>query len=450
MTEIIYVDDDATDRHLAVMAHRESGVGTSLRLFKSGQEFLDYVQQLPDHDPTPRAVLMDLNMPGKNGLEVLLQLQVLNVNRNLMVWMFSNSSRGNEHQLLKASGAARFLSKPTDYELTVSLFHELAQRLGEPMPAHRDHSLGLIQRILLVEDSEPEAKLFINEIQALSPKLEVLHASRLTMAESLLDTASVDGLILDLHLPDAVETEGLIRLVQKWPHLPIVAVSGRYNPSLGRQLIRKGAQDFLQKHRLDAASLLLTLEFAFERQRTLNQLRGDLKRSKVDALTDPLTALPNRRALLNMYHQLDFSDCNGNPERRGLMVVDVDRLKQVNDHLGHLKGDELIQLVAATLKSKLRLGDVLARIGGDEFVVLFNDLPAGDWGEVMIARMRQALAELPPLIHGEPISASFGFAEIPSTGAPFDAVFGAADARMYGDKALNRSGNGASPHPLLS
>jgi diguanylate cyclase (GGDEF)-like protein len=91
------------------------------------------------------------------------------------------------------------------------------------------------------------------------------------------------------------------------------------------------------------------------------------KRAQRAALTDPLTSLANRRGMERLVH-----------ERRGrrrlaVLAIDVDRLKEVNDRHGHAAGDELLLLVADAIRSVLRAGDVVARVGGDEFACVAFD-----------------------------------------------------------------------------
>ncbi len=86
------------------------------------------------------------------------------------------------------------------------------------------------------------------------------------------------------------------------------------------------------------------------------------------ATTDDLTGLPNRRALQSAA-RARLADPR---ERQALLLLDLDRFKEVNDSLGHAAGDELLVQVTARLRSRLRTGDLLVRLGGDEFAVLLD------------------------------------------------------------------------------
>ena len=109
---------------------------------------------------------------------------------------------------------------------------------------------------------------------------------------------------------------------------------------------------------------------AMEESRKLNlRLRGAMVAAEEQALTDTLTGLANRRAL-----ELRLSRLQQGREGFGLMHLDLDRFKSVNDTLGHAAGDYVLQQVARVLSEETRSGDTVARIGGDEFVLLFPGL----------------------------------------------------------------------------
>lgn len=449
MTEIIYVDDDLADRHLAKIAHRDAHVDTPLRMFSGGAAFLEYLAQLPDDDYEQRLVLLDINMPGMNGFEVLAKLKQYQRGPSIMVWMFSNTTRATEHALAKAEGAERFLAKPAEPSLTVALFKEIDShcRTLNPFPERRKPATestpptpAIPLRILLVEDSAADALLLRAHAAESRPGNEIAHVRTLLSAEMALSSQAYDCVLLDLHLPDAIEISGLSRLVSRWPHMPVLALTGQYDGNLGTAAIRTGAQDFLIKGRFDAPKLWAAIEFAITRQQILNQLQRTLSVSVDQAMLDPLTGLANRRAAEARYQQIVHHCQTQSAGCWVMMVIDMDGLKRINDQYGHAAGDEMLRLLAGAIKSTLRDSDLLARIGGDEFVVLLDHLPSADWAQNITARMRDAVSALPPLGSGAICQgASFGHIAIQADAGDFASSFAKADMKMYADKITRRT-----------
>ena len=154
------------------------------------------------------------------------------------------------------------------------------------------------------------------------------------------------------------------------------------------------------------------------------------------ALRDPLTGLPNRTALLqSLERRLRRIDAAARPF--GVMIVDLDDFKDVNDQLGHAVGDEVIVSAAAAIAGTVRGDDVVARLGGDEFVVI---LDAGD-PEVMRSagqRMIDAISAVAPA-GGPGISASAGGVPVGWGDAGWDEAYQRADVLLYEAKAAGKS-----------
>jgi diguanylate cyclase len=160
------------------------------------------------------------------------------------------------------------------------------------------------------------------------------------------------------------------------------------------------------------------------------------------ATTDELTGLPNRRLL---GEQLDLALARA---RRGglgvaLLCLDLDNFKHVNDTLGHAYGDDLLAEIAHRLRAGARETDVVARVGGDEFVILLADLDvqeAPELAEGVARRVREALAT--PMAIGAVelrAEASVGIAMYPLDSRDAKGLMAAADAAMYvGKSAFTR------------
>ncbi len=156
------------------------------------------------------------------------------------------------------------------------------------------------------------------------------------------------------------------------------------------------------------------------------------------ATHDPLTSLPNRIALTNAITDALARRSEG--DQVGLLFVDLDRFKPVNDLLGHDAGDELLVAVAARLNGMVRFGDTVARIGGDEFVVLAPCLRARESIEELGRRVEQAIAN-PFVLRGgvASISASVGVS-YSDAASSVSSLVAEADQSMYQIKTARRSG----------
>ena len=147
------------------------------------------------------------------------------------------------------------------------------------------------------------------------------------------------------------------------------------------------------------------------------------------ALHDPLTGLPNRSLLGDRLRQaLRRSSRTG--AAVAVLFLDLDGFKAVNDTLGHAAGDRVLEAVAAALGRTLRAGDTLARVGGDEFVVVCPDAEDAVIDSVT-ARLRTAVAEVAARLDHPALGVSIGLVRAQGATAGVDEVLAAADAEMY-------------------
>ncbi len=157
------------------------------------------------------------------------------------------------------------------------------------------------------------------------------------------------------------------------------------------------------------------------------------------AFFDPLTDLPNRRLLQErLKHGIDVERRDG--KQLALLMLDLDRFKAVNDSLGHLAGDELLQQVAARITSRLRDVDMVARLGGDEFIVLLEDIAHPEDAARVAEEIIAELSNLFCVAEGEEvqIGASIGISLYPQHGDNPEILMDHADAALYQAKDAGR------------
>ena len=177
-----------------------------------------------------------------------------------------------------------------------------------------------------------------------------------------LSKGRIDLVLLDLGLPDSQGLDTFIKIHIEAPTVPIIVLTGLDDETVGIRTMQNGAQDYLIKGQVDSTLLVKSIRYAIERQRLLEEVR-DL------SLTDELTKLHNRRGFLTLAEQ-QLKIANRIKRGMFLLFVDLDDLKGINDNLGHHEGDRALIAIADTLKETFRESDIIARIGGDEFVVL--------------------------------------------------------------------------------
>jgi diguanylate cyclase (GGDEF)-like protein len=157
------------------------------------------------------------------------------------------------------------------------------------------------------------------------------------------------------------------------------------------------------------------------------------------ALHDALTGLPNRTLFLDrLQHALDRAGRTG--RQVAVLFVDLDRFKGVNDALGHEAGDSLLQQVAQRLQSCVRSSDTLARLAGDEFTVLLEDVAGVHEAQAVAERIQAALQE-PFLVAGQQlaVTASVGVALSGPETRQAEELLRRSDAAMYRAKSWGRN-----------
>jgi diguanylate cyclase (GGDEF)-like protein len=158
------------------------------------------------------------------------------------------------------------------------------------------------------------------------------------------------------------------------------------------------------------------------------------------ALHDPLTSLPNRELLLDRL-AVALARRVRQGTALGVIFIDLDEFKQINDEYGHVVGDEVLVSVAHRLQREVRDGDTVARYGGDEFVVLCEDLASEHTAEPLARRLARAVAQ--PVTAGGrllEISASIGVVVEGDPATDPEALLARADAEMYRHKRRSARG----------
>ncbi|MCR4304292.1 MAG: EAL domain-containing protein [Gallionella sp.] len=289
-------------------------------------------------------------------------------------------------------------------------------------------------RVLIIEDSEADAELLLHDLRhgGYAPAYE-----RVETPDGLSDALSRqswDLIISDYAMPCFNGLQALKLVQEKGYDIPFIIVSGSIGEDVAVEAMRAGAHDYLMKGH--TARLLPAIA------RELREVDMRQGRRQADetihrlAYTDPVTNLPNR---IRFRELVQNAIETGQREQRpiALLLMDLDRFKEVNDTLGHRRGDNLLQQVGLRLRSALFAPDVVARLGGDEFGILLPRLAATGDVEHVIKKLHKCL-EAPFMVDGIQIAVetSIGVATMPEHANDADTLLQRADIAMYRAKKM--------------
>jgi len=288
-------------------------------------------------------------------------------------------------------------------------------------------------RILLI-DASGECAIEVDRIlKRLERTYELRTTPSVEASVPLLDKRQVDLILLDAGAPGEAQHEAFGRLRAQSPDLPIIILADEEDAEQAREALRRGAQDYLVKDRLEGNLLLHAIQYATERHAVHQELE-DL------SLRDPLTGLYNRRGFVLLAEQsLRLAKRNG--RESVLLLADVDDLKTINDTHGHMAGDRGLCAVAKAFTSAMRESDIVSRLAGDEFVALAVEAhPPGIGG--LVERFNDHLAaERSKDKAIENLSVSIGMAPFdPQTAPTLADLMHAADGNMYARKRVSKRG----------
>jgi diguanylate cyclase (GGDEF)-like protein len=209
-------------------------------------------------------------------------------------------------------------------------------------------------------------------------------------------------------------------------------MSGQGDEDYAVEILNRGVQDYLVKWEGDTRILLRSIRYAIERKRSeleLNYL----------ARYDSLTGIPNRQYLQDQLERASRR-ARRSGKKIGLLFLDLDRFKRVNDTFGHHLGDQLLCAVVQRLLDKVRAGDLFARLGGDEFAVLLENVDGPDELETVARHLLDAF-KAPFEIDGRklPVTVSIGVTVFPNDNSDARALLNNADMAMYQAKDKGRN-----------
>jgi len=278
-------------------------------------------------------------------------------------------------------------------------------------------------KILVVDDEEPMRKLIASLLS--SKGHQCVTASNGLEALDKMMKSKYDALIADIVMPEMDGIALTKELSKHYENLPVMVMTGYTEEYSAETAIAAGAREFIEKP-------FSISEFLIRFDKMMRDHKGEEALLAL-SLIDELTGLYNRRrffVLAEQYLKLSVRK----KEKLLLLFIDMDNLKWINDHHGHNEGDQALIDLANILKETFRESDIIARIGGDEFVVLSES--ADENGEIIVTRLYENIED-----HNAkgsrryPLSISVGTTQFdPKYPISIDELLSKADALMYAQK----------------
>jgi diguanylate cyclase (GGDEF)-like protein len=293
--------------------------------------------------------------------------------------------------------------------------------------------------ILVVDDSRLVRAMIARCLQQAG--YGVREAENGAEALRMLATDNFDVVITDLRMPE-LDGFGVLSAVKRLaPLVEVIILTGTHAQDMNCAVraLRLGAHDYLTKPPARAEEVIMTVERAIEKKRLKEANLRLLRELEMQSRTDVLTGLPNRRAFEAAVAQ-ETARARRHGHALGVVALDIDHFKQVNDSHGHQAGDRVLQAFAQTVSAALREGDVLYRFGGEEFVVILAHTDLG--GAVKVAeRLVSAVAATSIAIGAASVqvTTSAGAACLCDSDADGASLLSRADAALYAAKKNGRN-----------
>lgn len=419
---VLVVDDDPRSRSALARIARSNGLVPVLAA--SAEEGLALA-----HGDHFGSIVTDLLMPGRGGIAMLQQLSATQPNARFVV---ITDPGPVDPKLLPAGCDVRVLQRPLCADQLAGLLlgtPEQDAATGSPV----ESGARVADRVLLIEDDEEDAVLFQESLrQAYPGQFRVTHVTTLKKARELLAQNTFDAIALDLTLPDGSGLAAVAAIQAMATDVGVVVLSGRDDDEFALQVVQAGAQDYLVKGKVGGATIGKAIHYAEERK------RAQLRLAEM-AFRDQLTGLANR-TLFRQRVAHAIAQARRTKSPFVVLLLDLDRFKEINDGFGHDAGDAFLQEVARRLQACSRETDTVARLGGDEFAIVAQPISHRDDVHRLAERV---LRELRIPMDGAGMdmipSASIGLAAFPDSGQDSDSLLAAADAAMYVAKSNGRN-----------
>ena len=412
------MDDSSAMR--ALIRRELAPLGVTFEEAENGRAALDLAARF-----APDLITLDLDMPVLDGYQTCEDLKSREQTLHIPVLVISAHPSDTDRLRALAAGAIDYYVKPFSEGSLRGLVRDFFTRSAERSQV----------RVCVVESVGSARRAMVHLLENFGYSTIVYDTA--DSARVGLRGGVCELLVLDLDLPDFAGLSLLqdLRRQPAFERLPVVGLTGSAARRDLTVAFHLGVTDLLRKPFFPEEFLA----------RVENQLRVTSleKRLRVEATTDGLTGLYNRRELERLA-QVEVSRARRDRKPLGVLLADIDHFKSVNDSYGHAAGDEVLRRVGRELFKRVRTTDIVARYGGEEFAVLLPQALATGVGYVA-ERIRLAIETLEYEIDGARFARTVslgGTSWAPdqlNEGAPLDALFRVADDALYQSKQGGRN-----------
>ena len=288
--------------------------------------------------------------------------------------------------------------------------------------------------VLLMEPAASADGYTVSPVeQAENAGLTIQRESQVDSVVSRLSEETFDALFYDLTMGVGENLLGLDHIVNACTNTPVIAVCKRDDDDAAAEALRHGAQGCIVNGLNSAASLHQAIRLALSRKQWERQLVGS-------ARYDYLTGLPDRILFRERLEQ-SILEAHRSGGQMGILFVDLDQFKEINNTLGHEVGDKLLKIATERIRKCVRQADSVARSGGDEFAIIAKRLNPATDAAALAKRINTSLAQ-PYRIDDNEIhcTASIGITVYPNDGEDADTLQKYADLALHRVKEIGRNG----------
>jgi two-component system, cell cycle response regulator len=422
----------------------------------SGAEALQKIEET-----APDIVLLDVMMPGMDGFEVCRRMKANPLVAHIPVVMVTALTDTEDRVKGLENGADDFLSKPVNDIALMARVKSLV-RLKTTIDEWRAREVTATQlgvgdenstvmtmpveeaKILVVEDMQFESNRIKDSLQRDRDEVHVAETG--IAALQLVQAHSFELIIVSLNLKneDGLRFCSHLRSNEKTRSLPIVMIGNEEDLPRIAHGLEIGAHDYLLRP-VDRNELVARVRTQIRRKRFQDKLRANYEISLSMALTDSLTGLYNRR-YFEVHLQKTVQNARLAKKTLALLYIDIDHFKKINDTHGHNIGDEILKQFAVRLKESLRSFDLVARLGGEEFVAILPDV-SHDLAYSIAERLRRIISDKPFACSAPEgalnVTASFGGVVIEGASLPENfavlELLDRSDQQLYQSKESGRN-----------